>query len=320
MGFFKTLATGYGIIFKNLGWKFGNIAPKVFVGSGTGLMMIGNALIARENCKAEVRKTLADIENDWQEAKKPVEGESKVERGKRIFKARVVKGWRIVKVHKKGMICSGVGAVSNVVGITISETGRQKALAATAALGAEFAGYRAAVRADLGDEADLKYLTGRKAVNGKKSDAKYETGEYIEEYEDEDGVTIKKDPSAFRFLFSKESCPSLWQDNYDLRLANLKWVESNLSRVYLLNHHITLNDMRREFGGLTPNRMDVGIGGIFGRVWIEDKPETHKLINLHYEDDEEFMSGRKDWCWIIFECDPDPIISKINRKFTQVNM
>ena len=65
--------------------------------------------------------------------------------------------------------------------------------------------------------------------------------------------------------------------------------------------------------------MDVEEGGIFGRVLDPNKPRLKQVVNLHFRDDADFMEGRKDWCWIIFDCDSEPIIGRIKKKkFKQV--
>lgn len=315
MGFFNTLFTGYKLMYQDIKLKHPDLLPRLFSGTGTGLMMIGSAVMAKTAMKEDTQQVIFDCDKAIEEARKAQEGDTKVTKTKRIFKANVVKGLKVAKAFRKGIIMEAIGGACVGTGLHISEEGKHDAIKAAGAVGAAFAAYRGAVREDLGDEADLRYLTGRKAVKRtEKIDKK--TGEIKQEIEyiqDEDGITIKKDPNDFRLWFSKETCPSLWSDNFDLRKANLEWIEAKLSRAYLYGGHITLNDMRREFGGLEPNTMDVGVGGIFGRVWEEDKPETHKLINLHFRDDEDFMAGRTDGCWIIFECDPEPIIGRIKK-------
>lgn len=319
--FFKTLAKGYSILFNDLKYDIQDYGPKVFTSTGTGLMMIGSALIARDSCKAEVQNVIQEANAIVDDAKKENKNEKKATKSLRLIKAKAKKTWKVVKVYKKGFIADAIGAAAVVTGLHISESGRAKAIAGAAAIGSAFASYRAAVREDLGPSADIKYLNGEKAINAPK----FKKGETIpapEPYIEEDGgVTLYKDPEAFRLLFSRESTPELWSDNYDMRIANLQWVESVLSRNYMTTWgyggNLTLNDMRREFGGLTPQKMDVPIGGLFGRHYIKDKPETHRLINLHYEDDKDFMDGRKDWCYIYFDCDPEPLVGR-RRKFTQV--
>ena len=289
MGFFNTLITGYKLLFKEAKFKFGNVAPKAFSGCGTGMMMIGSAIMAKTAMEEDTKQVVAEANAAIEEAKKS-------KKRKEIVKAHASKTWKIVKVFHKGIALEVGGAVCNGVGIGLSERGRTKALTACAAIGAQFAGYRAAVRDDLGNEADLRYLTGRSAVK-KTEKINKKTGEITEELEmvEDDGVVIPKDPNAFRFWFSKETCPSLWSDNF-----------------------YSLNDMRREFGGLQPSKMDVGIGGIFGRIYDETKSIAENRIDLHWRDDSDFMEGRTDSCWIIFDCDPDPIVGKINKKLTAV--
>lgn len=320
MGFLKTLFTGYRLLYQDLTTKHNDLIPRCFTGCGTGLMMIGSAMMAKTALKDDTREVIAECDAAIAEAEKHIEGEKKPARVKRIFKAKVVKGWKMVKVFHKGIICETVGGACVGVGLGISEHGKHKAIKGAAAIGTAFAAYRANVRDDLGDEADIRYLTGRKAVKRtEKVDKK--TGEITQELEyiqDDDGVTIKKDPDAFKFWFSEETCPSLWNSNYDLRKANLEWVENLITRKLQLAGHISLNDMRREFGGLEPSTMDVGIGGIFGRVIDPNKPKVKQFVNLHFRDDKDFMEGRTDSCWIIFDCDPEPIIGRIGKKIKQV--
>lgn len=325
--FFNTLGIGYKIMFNNFTRKFGGHVPSIFSGTGTGLMMIGSALIARDSCKSEVQEAINAANADLEKVKKSIsenKTEKKSKRMLKLAKAHAVRGWKMVKIYKKGVIADALGVASSSVGIALAEKEHKKDLKAIAAVGSAFAGYRAAVVADLGKEADAKYMTGKKAINAGKVVTKDKNGKEIvvEEYEDENGLTIKKDPSVFKLLFSPATCPHLCPDNYDLRISNLKWVTAMLNRQYMMTWTtggaLTLNDMRREFGGLNPKSMDVDIGGIFGRLYDPDNPESKRPINLHYEDDVDFMEGRKDWCWIIFDCDPEPIIGRMKRKITAV--
>lgn len=320
MGFFKTLITGYKILFNEINTKHNDLIPRTFTGCGTGLMMIGSAVMAKTAMKEDVQQVISEANAAVDEAMKVQEGEKKSTRTKRVFKAKVIRGLKVAKKFHKGIIFETVGAISNGIGYGMAEHGKHRALKAVGAVGAAFAAYRANVRDDLGDEADRRYLVGQKAVKRTEKINK-KTGEVTQELEyiqDDDGVTIKKDPDVFKFLFNEENCPSLWEANYYLRKANLEHVEDTLTLMLQTAKHLSLNDMRRQFGGLTPTKMDVGIGGIFGRVVDPKKPLMQQRVNLHFRDDVDFMEGRKDWCWIIFDCDPDPIIDKVNKKLKQV--
>lgn len=318
MGFFKTLFTGYKLMFQDINRKHNDLIPRCFTGCGTGLMMIGSAVMAKTGMKEDTQQIIAEADAAIEEARKSIEGEKKVDRQKRILKAKAVKGWKVVKVFRKGIIYNALGTVGIATGFGMEEKGKHRAIKACGALGAAFASYRAGVREDLGEEADLRYLTGQKAVKRtEKMDKK--TGEITQELEfveGDDGVIVKKDPNSFRLLFSPETCPSLCSENFDLRIANAKWLEDTLSLKLQSVGHLSLNDMRREFGGLKPAEMDVDEGGIFGRVINPDIPKHQQRVNLHWRDDKDFAEGRKDWCYMIFDC--DVIIGKINKKFKRV--
>ena len=326
MGFLKTLFTGYRLLYQDLTTKHNDLIPRCFTGCGTGLMMIGSAVMAKTALKDDTQEVIAECDAAIAEAEKHIEGEKKPARMKRIFKAKVVKGWKVVKVFHKGIICETVGAACVGAGLGISEHGKHTAIKAAGAIGTAFAAYRANVRDDLGDEADLRYLTGRKAVKRtEKVDKK--TGEITQELEyiRDDNVNAVKDPNAFRFWFSKETCPSLWFENLDLRLHTLDHIEDELTLKLWGSDsdttvgHVYLNDMRQKFGDLIPAKMDVDIGGIYGVVLKPNIPKSKQRIHLHHRDDENFVNGLTDGCWIIFDCDPEPIVGKISKKrFKQV--
>ena len=320
MGFFKTLFTGYKIMWNELNTKHNDLIPRMFSGCGTGLMMIGSAVAAKTAMKDDVQKVIAEANAAVEEAKAKREGEQKPERVKRIFKAKAVRGWKVVKAFHKTVIYDAVGATMNGIGLGLEEKGKHKALKAVGVVGAAFASYRANVRDDLGEEADLKYLTGQHAIKRtEKIDRK--TGEVtsqLEYIQDDEGFTVKKDPDAFRFWFSEETCPSLWFANRDLTLATLDHIEDTLSLKLQGSGHVSLNDERREFGGLKPADMDVDIGGIFGKVIKPDIPLHKQRVCLHHRDDQDFVEGRTEGCWIIFDTDPDPIVGRIGKKFKQV--
>ena len=314
MGFFKTLFNGYRIMYNDLVGKHPDLLPRCFTGCGTGLMMIGSAVMAKTAIDEDIDQLIADCDAAIEAAKKSQEGDKKIEKTKRVLKARATKGLKIVKVFHKGILCEVAGATGVGIGYGMAERGKHRALKAVGAIGAAFASYRAAVKEDLGEEADNRYLAGKSAIKRSEKVNK-KTGEITEEFERaEDGLTINKDPSAFRFWFSEETCPSLWFDNLDLRTETLKHVEDGMTLRFQTTGHISLNDMRREFGGLTPEKMDVDIGGIFGKVLDPKKPIQQQTVNLHFSDDKDFMQGRTNGCWIIFECDEKPIVGRIGKR------
>ena len=321
MGFFKTLFTGYKLLFQDINRKHNDLFPRCFTGCGTGLMMIGSAVMAKTGMKEDVQQVIAEANAAVDEAQKVREGEKKPERAKRVLKAKAVKGWKIVKEFRKGIAMEVGGAVLNGIGYGMAESGKHTALKAAGSAMAAFAAYRANVREDLGDEADRRYLTGQKAFKRTEKINK-KTGEITEDIErvDDDGLNVNKDPNAFKLLFNGETFPNIWNANYYLRKANLEWIQNTLTLKLQHVGHISLNDMRREFAKSTDRAedMDVDIGGIFGKVLDPKVPAHLQTVNLHFEDDQDFMEGRKDWCWIIFDCDEQPIIGRYGKKFKQV--
>ena len=194
-------------------------------------------------------------------------------------------------------------------------------LAAGAALIAgEFAAYRANVVADQGAEKDLEYLTTKK-LSGAKS-VTLEDGTVVENAtgSDEGEVTVNADETAFKFWFSPETCPGLYSDNLAMTIENLKWAENDLWMVGRMNGHLYLNDMRRKFAPLNkPHALDHALGGVFGKIFDNNIPNGCAKFELGgWRDDADFMEGRKIGTWIIFPCDKEPIINKINKKFTAI--
>jgi hypothetical protein len=74
MGFFKTLFTGYRLMYQDLTTKHPDLLPRAFSGCGTGLMMIGSAVMAKTGMKEDVQQVIAECDAAIEEAKKSVEG------------------------------------------------------------------------------------------------------------------------------------------------------------------------------------------------------------------------------------------------------
>lgn len=325
MGFFSTLIDGYKIWGAEikLGWQ--KHGAHILSTSGTGLMMIASALMARKGSSQEVQQAIAEANaavDAIQNAPLVIssgETEKSAKRKKKykLAKAKVNKLWTVGKHFWKEGLAVAAGAGMNLAGDAMHIHNEDKAIAGAALIATEFAAYRANVRADQGDAKDLEYLTNKKVPEAKKS--KTEDGEVAESTNEEGGeVTVRTDPNAFKFWFSPETCPSLYDDNLEMTKSNLNWVEDNLTRIGRMNGHVYLNDMRREFGGLKPNKMDHPLGGIFGKIFDRNKPNECQRIDLGWRQDLDFCEGRKVGVWIIFPCDPEPIVNRMNNKFTQI--
>lgn len=329
MGFFATMIQGYKIMGSEikLGWQ--RHGAQILTNSGTGLMLIFSALMAKKGSSQDVQQAIAEANAAIDEIQKAplvisdghTEKQAKRKRTYRLAKAKAHKFLSVGKHFWKEAIGEAVGAGMVMGGQAMHIDQKDKLAAGAGLLAAEFAAYRANVRADQGDAKDLEYLTTKRVSKDGKSDKK--DGNVTESdanatYSDGGDVTVKVDPNAFKFWFSPETCPSLYTDNLDMTISNLKWVEDNLTRMGRMNGHLYLNDMRREFGGLKPQSMDHPLGGIFGRLFDRNDPNGCKHIDLGWRSDTDFCEGRKIGVWIIFPCDPDPIISKVNQKLKAI--
>ena len=316
--FLKTIGLGYKMIWEDINVKLGFKGPRIMSGVGTLMQVVAGPLFARKALKKDVQEAIESANKALAEVEESVKNEKASKKIVEKAKAQTVRACKVAKEFAGPIAMTVGGAVLQQGAMGWSTNIGEKAIAGAAAIGAEFAAYRAAVRAEEGEEADLKYLTGGKPV--KETVEVDENGEPVEYIQDENGFKIVKDPGAFKLWYSKETCPTCWYDTYDLRQRQLENVQNNLDLRLRTAGHISLNDMRREFNTLFPAKMDVGIGGIYGVVWTEEKFRAGYKVNLHFKDDKDFMEGRTDSCWIIFDCDPEPIVGKIGKKFTSVEV
>lgn len=325
MGFFGTMVQGYKIWGSEIKFAWQKHGAHILTTSGTGLMMIFSALMAKKGSSDEVQKAIAEANAAIDEIQnKPLvisanetEKSAKRKRKFTLAKAKAKKIWHVGKHFWKESVGEIVGAGLVMGGEAMHINTEDKLAAGAALLAADFAAYRANVRADQGEAKDLEYLTTKKSKNVNK--LKSEDGEIIENSNSDDGnVTLNADPNAFKFWFSPETCPSLYDDNLEMTKSNLIWVEDNLTRMGRMNGHLYLNDMRREFGGLKPHKMDHPLGGIFGKIFDRNKTDGCQHVDLGWRQDLDFMEGRKVGVWIIFPCDPEPIANHVNQKLMAV--
>lgn len=330
MGFFQTLITGYKIWGQQIAFTVKNNSDKILGATGTGIMMIGAGLFAKTAAQEETRQAIAEADKVIAECKASVEkakadGAEKTEvkaAKKKYYKARLKKLGAVVKIYRRPLATEVVGVAVTVSGFVDGRKKLATATAATAAVSTEFMDYRKNVIADLGPDADRKYLTSKIQEATVEEVVDDETGE-ITKIATPGGLVLDKDPSVFKFWFSEETCPSIWEANYDLRIAKLRHLQDEYDIKLRTNGHLTLNDQRRAFAynPYKPGEMDVGIGGIMGRLWEPGNPEypnRSKGLNWHFEEDENFMNGVTTGTWIIFDVEEEPIANKMNRKLTQV--
>ena len=260
---------------------------------------------------------LKDYGKEIKEAQKSVEGEKKITRFIRVAKVKTVVGAKVAAKYAPEIIGSAVGVVGVGKGLSIEHRHFKEAAAFGAATFAQFMDYRKQVIAEHGADADKRYLHGKaneKAIEGSKNDKDSEVVE-----NNDGGINMVVDQDKLHILYSKENTPGLWSPSYELRKANLKFVQNEADRLMMQpGGCYTVNDIRRLIFG--SRATDLPWGDIYGRVWDpgnKEHPEKGRFTNLHFEDDEEFMLGAKDWCWLTIEIDPEPIILR-KKKLTEV--
>lgn len=339
MGFFQTMATGYSVMWNDFKFGWQRHGAQFLTGTGTGLMMIANALFARKAAMEDTRLMMEEAKAEAEQAKAlmnaPVEATEATEdkEVKKIKRQRKVKyflaqGNRakvMVKRYWKEAAVSGVGAACVGYGQHMNTVQKTALATAVAAVSTEFAAYRANVVADQGAEKDLQYLTSKR-IKGKAGVevGKSADGETSYETTDETGIVVNADPNAFKLFLSPETTPAIYSDNLFLTIERIHDAERTIERIGWKNGVISLNDMRRELGDMNnPRKMDHPLGGIFGKRFKPYKDADGSIKYPHfkfggYEDDLDFMEGRKVGVWITFPCDPEPIINDINKKLMAV--
>lgn len=341
MSFFQTMATGYSIMWNDfkLGWQMHG--AQFLTGTGTGIMMIANALFARKAAMEDTRLMMEEAKAEAEKAKAemnmPVipEGtpEKEVKSIKRRGKIKYAKAqgnrvWVVAKRYWKEAAVSGVGAVCIGAGQHMNTVQKTALATAVAAVSTEFAAYRANVVDDLGAEKDLQYLTtkkikGKSAVKGADM-SKNGASEGENESENDGSVTVKTDPNAFKMFLSPETTPWICTDNWFLTSERIHAAERMIELIGWKNGVVSLNDMRRELGDPNnPRKADHPLGGIFGKRFKPYRADDGSIKYPHfkfggYEDDAEFMAGQKTSVWVTFPCDLEPIINDINKKILSV--
>lgn len=188
----------------------------------------------------------------------------------------------------------------------------QQAAAMVGVVMADFMNYRHNVISEMGEEADRRYLTTKKET---KVCISPEKGQEVKPVTaEEDGHEVTLEPSSLKIFYSKYTTPGVWTDSWILRKLQLEDIENRLTQDLIYGGSYSVNDVRRYFYG---RKGDVAEGGMFGRIWDPgdpEHPERGALVNLHFQEDEDFMSGRTDSCWIIIDIDSEPLFELLKRK------
>ena len=186
----------------------------------------------------------------------------------------------------------------------------QQAAAMVGVVMADFLNYRQNVISEQGEEADRRYLTSKRAQQVPVAKDVKST----QVTEAEDAHILELNPDSLKILYSKETTPKVWTESLVLRKLQLEDIQNRLNMDLIYGGSYTVNDVRRYFYG---RQGDIGEGGMYGRIWDPgdpEHPERGAMVNLHYEEDEDFMTGRTDYTWIIIDIDYEPLFELMKRK------
>lgn len=310
-----TWADGCRYFFRNMkmGWERNGGKICTIVGT-TGLFLSG-----MHACRTTYKYHDELMENGRRisEAAKKRRGEKGYQRALRVIKETAKCTAKSSKHYAADIVGGALSAYASGKGWNKEHQHYEDAAMMVGVLAADFMNYRSNVISDLGKDADLKYLTTKKTglktiehISGDGKDGK-DAGEGNENAEN--GIVIQMDPNMLKIKYSRETTPMVWSESYTLRINHLEDIRNTLNGMLIYGGWYTVNDVRREFYG---KKGDVAAGGIFGRVWEPgnpEHPEKGRYVDLHYEDDEAFMHGEKDWCWIYIEIDEEPLIETLGK-------
>ena len=311
----------YSWLFRNAKLQWEKYGGKICTIAGTTGLFLTGLHASRKTYK--IHDELVENGRKIQKAKAKIEGESKAKRYLRIAKTYGKVTLQTSKYYIPDILGGGVSAWANAKGWQHEHNHYKQAANMVGVLAASFMNYRKNVIAEEGIEADRKYLN-TKRINGEiqKTDDKSENQSESNTTETQEGViSVQLEPSDLRIKYSRSTTPSVWSESHALRMNQLEDITDRLNRQFIHRGCISVNDIRHAFYN---EKGDVPSGGMFGRIWDPgnpEHPEYGRRINLHYEDDEDFMSGIKDWCWIEIEIDAEPLFEsmKIKKKKDQDN-
>lgn len=304
-----TLADGYRYIGRQIktGWQ--QYGGQILTIAGTA-GLIGTGIHA-------CRKTYK-IHDELKANGKYIDEAGKLQNGERPYKSK----WRkfkaaarcAVKTSRRyagDAIVGGLSAYAVSKGWHQEHHNYQEAAAMVGVVMADFMNYRNNVIAEQGKDADRRYLTSK---SHNRAFISSEEGVKVEAQPTGDEHILQLSENSLRIWYSRETTPQVWEDSYILRMAHLEDITQRLTMDLIYGGSYSVNDVRRYFYG---RKGDIGEGGLFGRIWDPgdpEHPERGALVNLHYKEDEDFMSGRTDSCWIIIDIDEEPLFELLKKK------
>ena len=304
-----TMIDGYRYIGNQLkhGWQ--QYGGRVMTVAGTTGLFLSGIHACRKTYK--IHDKLEANGKRISDAKVYLDGESKLSHAWRVTKTVASCAAKTSALYAVDAVAGGLSAYAISKGWHREHQNYQQAAAMVGVVMADFMNYRNNVISEQGIEADRRYLTTKRS---KAVCISSEKGQTTEPQPDGDAHILELDENSLRILYSRDTTPQVWSDSLVLRKAHLEDIKQRLTMDLIYGGSYTVNDVRREFYG---RKGDIGEGGLYGRIWDPGDPEHPKrgsLPNLHYEEDDDFCSGRKDWCWIIIDIDEEPLFELMKKK------
>ncbi|MDT3386722.1 MAG: DUF6353 family protein [Bacteroidota bacterium] len=304
-----SITDGYNYMWNQAKYNWQRNSGKILTVAGTtGLFLAG---IHSNRKTYKIHDELAENGKRISDAKKPKQDDKWYSRGSRVTKEIAKATVKSSRHYILDAIAGGLSAYAISKGWQTEHKHYKQAATMVGLVMADFMNYRGNVIAEQGEEADRRYLTSKRSkaayisANDGSAEVKPEEG-------DEHIVSI--DENSLRIWYSRETTPQVWSDSLTLRILHLQDIENRLNLDLRHGGSYSVNDVRRYFYG---RKGDVAEGGMFGRIWDPgdpEHPERGAFTRLHYDEDEDFMEGRTEGCWIIIDIDSEPLFELMKRK------
>lgn len=312
-----SLADGYRYIGKQIKNQWDKNGGKICTIAGTTGLFLSGIHACRKTYK--IHDELEENGRKISEARQKQEGDKKWTRAMRTAKTVAGCSLKTSKHYIPDILGGALSAYGVKQGWTHEHKLYEGAAAMVGVVMADFMNYRANVISEHGTEADRRYMTTKR--NAYINTTEEKGTEKIAASADEDGHVVELGENSLRILYSRDTTPSVWSESHVIRKHHLEGIVNELNIDLIYGGSYSVNDVRRYFYG---RRGDIPEGNLFGRIWDPgdpEHPERGAKVNLHYEEDEDFMLGLKDWCWIIIDVDTEPLFElqkgKKDREMTE---
>lgn len=308
----KELATAAGRGLRSLGLSARRYGPTgLFVaGVGVGIAAVVQAVKDTRNGGGEVLdrydKVKTKLKKNLEDPDMKAYGEKEYKRDLRAAKKDCTID--CAKAYKKTGMKAAIAFALGTAGFVITKKQLRNTAAALGTMTATFAGYRANVVEDLGEEKDFEYLHNIKTRKVEKTELDPETGEEKKVEEEIKVVETSDDPGIDGYSrwarFYDDSCKEWTKDSaYNLAflLARQEEANSRLKR----DGYLFLNDVYEMLGIQKTYE-----GQIYGWRYLKNNPRGDNKVdfgihNGYSVEARDFVNGYKNVILLDFNLDGD---------------